>query len=349
MDYSQFTADDFIKDELFQDWILQPNRQNKLFWENWLANNPDRKPEVEKARNILLSIEFTPRALPEARVKALWDRIQSQTEKVPASRWGPEREPALTRRLYTRWYQVAAVFIGILLAGTVFYTLQEQKEVALTVTTKFGEVKKIILPDQSMVVLNGNSRLTYKKQWSSDEERAVNLAGEAYFSVTHTQNHQKFRVNMDEQMQVEVLGTKFTVTSRSQKKQVVLSEGKVQLAILGSQAKTAVAPVILKPGELLAVYEKPYRFDKRQVANPENYAAFQQNKLVFINAPLSEVARTLEDTYGYHVTFGQPELAAKRFTGSSSANRVDHLLTAISKAFNLIVTQKGENIFIKKA
>lgn len=348
MDYSQFTADDFSKDESFQDWVLKPNRQNNLFWENWLATNPDRKSDVDKARTLLLSIEFRPQALPEARVEALWDRIQEHTEKIPTNRWVPDREPVETRLLYRRWYQVAAVFIGVLLAGTILYRLQEKNEVAITVTTKFGEVKKVILPDQSMVVLNGNSTLEYKKQWSSDEDRAVNLAGEAYFTVIHTQNHQKFRVNMDEQMQVEVLGTKFTVTSRTQKKQVVLSEGKVQVAVAGRQEKTAVEPVILKPGELLEVYEKPYRFDKRRVDNPENYAAFQQNSLVFTNAPLSEVARTLEDTYGYHITFGQPALASKRFTGSSSANRVDHLLMAIGKAFNVVVTQKGENVFIKK-
>jgi transmembrane sensor len=348
MDYSQFTADDFSKDESFQDWVLKPTRQNNLFWENWLATNPDRKSHVDKARTILLSIEFRPQALPEARVEALWDRIREHSENIPTNRWVPDREPVMTRRLYTRWYQVAAVFVGILLAGMVLYTLQQKKEVAITVTTKFGEVKKVILPDQSLVVLNGNSTLVYKKQWSSDEERAVNLAGEAYFTVIHTKNHQKFKVNLSERMQVEVLGTKFTVTSRSQKKQVVLNEGKVQVAVAGNQPKTGVAPVILKPGELLEVYEKPYRFDKRLVAHPENYAAFQQNRLVFTNAPLSEVARTLEDTYGYHITFGQPELAAKRFTGSSSANRVDHLLTAIGKAFNVIVTQKGENVFIKK-
>lgn len=352
MIYRNYAADDFIKDEFFQDWVFKPNPESNLFWTNWLTENPQQKAELEKARDMLRSINFASQVLGEAKVESIWENIQAHIGEAKQIQLVPAAEPVKSRRLFARWYQVAAVFLGFLLAGLGIYKFQQASHADVVIATNFGETKKIILPDRSVVVLNGNSSLHYQESSFQEKNREVKLVGEGYFSVSPTINHQKFRVNLSEEATIEVLGTRFTVTSRPQKKQVVLSEGKVQVAFSRVKASgapcTPIAPVILMPGDLVELVQTPPRFTKKRVENPELYAAFQQNKIVFNDTPLQEIARILEDTYGYKVTFTQPALAAKRFTGSSPVNRIDILLTAIEKSFDIIILRKEKNITIKR-
>jgi ferric-dicitrate binding protein FerR (iron transport regulator) len=353
MNYGNYAASDFIKDEFFQDWVLKPNAENNLVWENWLTENPQQKIEVEKARGLLLSIKFEPQVLADTKVESIWQNIHTHIGDANQIQLVPEKETFKIRRLFTAWYQVAAIFLGLLLAGVGLYRFQQSIKAEVIIATNFGETKKVLLPDRSVVILNGNSSLQYQEDSFQEEGREVKLIGEGYFSVVHTKNNQKFRVNISEKATVEVLGTRFTVTTRPQKKQVVLMEGKVKVAF--SLVKASGTPaarkvqVVLTPGDLVELLEAPQRYNRRRVENPELYAAFQQNKIVFKDTPLREVARILEDTYGYKVTFNQPAIGAKRFTGSSPANRIDILLSAIEKSFNIIIMRKGENLTIKQA
>ena len=73
-----------------------------------------------------------------------------------------------------------------------------------------------------------------------------------------------------------------------------------------------------------------------------------QHKIEFNNTPLSEVARVLQDNYGYKITFVPASLADKRFTSSNPDNRVDLLLFALEKSFNLQVSRKGKRITLKE-
>jgi ferric-dicitrate binding protein FerR (iron transport regulator) len=70
------------------------------------------------------------------------------------------------------------------------------------------------LPDNSTVILNANSSLRYQENWEAELLREVWVDGEAFFSVVHTHNHQRFRVNVTDDLKVEVLGTEFNVKDR---------------------------------------------------------------------------------------------------------------------------------------
>lgn len=43
MDYKKFTVTDFICDEEFQNWIIQPDEQKNEFWQNWINKHPHKK------------------------------------------------------------------------------------------------------------------------------------------------------------------------------------------------------------------------------------------------------------------------------------------------------------------
>lgn len=349
MNYAYFTAQDFILDEYFQNWVLQPNPEYDLFWKNWLAEYPHQQAAVDQARQVLLSLNPQPRQLPAANVARIWNHLQDHVAKTTQLKIKPQH--VTERRHLPRWLQVAAVFLGLLLAGIGFWKLQPPAGGLVVVTSRYGETRKVILPDHSIVVLNGNSALEYSSHWRQTSTRKVTLRGEAYFDVRHTRNHQRFEVYFSDAAKVEVLGTRFLVTSRPRKTQVVLQAGKVQVA-LGSQQKErlssgAIAQTLMLPGDLVEIRQKAQGLHKRKAGDAEAFLAFLKHKLIFKDTPLSEVGRVLEDNYGYKITFAEPALAARRFTGSCPHQRIDMLLMAIGKSFHLEIIQHGKSLTVK--
>src|ERR1700727_3570645 len=78
------------------------------------------------------------------------------------------------------------------------------------IRTGYGEIKNILLPDSSVVILNANSSMRIPQQWTESGGRQVWLEGEAYFQVQKKPSTaQKFVVHT-RQGDVEVLGPGFT-------------------------------------------------------------------------------------------------------------------------------------------
>jgi len=121
---------------------------------------------------------------------------------------------------YKKFLRVAAA-IAILLTGSYFYvsTLDE------SVSTQLAERTEVVLPDNSEILLNADSRISYsEKNW--DEERNVTLKGEAFFKVA---KGKKFTVSTDHGT-VAVLGTQFNVENRKGFFEVTCFEGLVRVA-----------------------------------------------------------------------------------------------------------------------
>jgi ferric-dicitrate binding protein FerR (iron transport regulator) len=115
-------------------------------------------------------------------------------------------------------------------------------------TTHYGETARIKLPDGSMVVLNAHSTLTYN-DWSEGQTREVWLNGEAFFEVQKKHDatgRVKFVVHTGD-LNVEVLGTRFNVSNRGLRTQIVLEEGKVRLRYEQETEKV----IDMQPGELV--------------------------------------------------------------------------------------------------
>lgn len=234
-------------------------------------------------------------------------------------------------------YKVAASVTLILVASLWwFYASNRMNEV----TTAFGEHKSVTLPDNSQVILNGNSTLKYVAGWDTETPREVWLEGEAFFSVTHTANHQKFVVHGAGELDVEVLGTKFNMKTRNDASEVMLTEGKVRLA-MGEERNAR--ELFLKPGDLATVTNKD--LSTRKVKH-QHYTSWVDNKLVFDRTPLRDLAATLHDTYGLTVTFKNPGLEERELSGEISSATAEDILYAIAETFDLNVEREGDSVTI---
>jgi transmembrane sensor len=357
--YLDYTAADFAKDPLFRNWVLVPDEENSKFWTNWLSRYPDKKAVVENARWQMLPVRVSEEVIVQERLDAVWNSIQKRKAAIleEASAGVPALPPASATKViplfsFRAWQQMAAIFLLVSFgAGILYYFVRPAHPSGQIISTAYGQIKTVRLPDHSEVVLNGNSTLSFPDKWTKAEDRQVSLQGEAYFSVKHTQNHQKFRVNLKGGVQVTVVGTSFTVTQRPTKTQVVLNEGQVKLT-KKQQQLYGLRTVILKeevmlPGDLIEVQKKAPLFHKTRVEQPALYAAFTQHKIIFKNTLLSEVTRVLEDTYGYRVYITKPGLAEKHFSGTTPTNDIEMLFSAIEDLFQVQVIRQGKDIIIK--
>jgi transmembrane sensor len=210
-----------------------------------------------------------------------------------------------------------------------------------TYTTTYGMTRNILLEDGSEITLNANSTLKVPKNLATTDMREVWLKGEAFFSVAKRPNHVRFAVHTDN-LNVEVLGTKFDVNNRRGKTEIVLSEGSVKL----TSNKKGVEPVYLKPGDFVSLAKNDTTY-KRQIVKPEKYSVWQSNKLVFEDTPLRVVADKIEDYYGVKVEIERKEIADRQLTGTLPNNDLGIVLKSLSTAHNLHIDREDNKIIFR--
>jgi transmembrane sensor len=275
-----------------------------------------------------LTKDHTPEEL-AALEQRMFLAIKEETQK--------QRAPEKYLFVQPLFYKIAATILVFFAVALWWYNSSSRLN---EIRTGFGEHLTVSLPDKSTVILNGNSVLRYAKLWNEDAPREVWIEGEGFFAVTHTANNQKFIVHGAGELDVEVLGTKFNIKTRSDASEVMLTEGKVRLAM--GEAQDA-KELFLKPGELATVKNKD--LSTRSVKHHQ-YTSWMDNKLVFDRTPLRDLATVLHDTYGLTVTFENQDLENRELSGEISSATADDILFAIAETFDLNVERSGDKISI---
>lgn len=229
----------------------------------------------------------------------------------------------------------ACVILLAVACGWIFKKQILYKELA----TQPGEMRSWVLEDGSKVNLNTNSVLTVPRWGFGTDNREVFLKGEAEFVVTHQQNGQRFIVRTADAVDVVVLGTEFTVYSRPDKTQILLSKGKVQVMHQDGGDKREM---LMAPGDRVTFDNGQIRqnhFDK-----PAEYAIWKDSRFVFNKTSLTEIARLLETNYNLTVEITQPELADLTVSGSFKA--LDHLelINSISQILDIKCKVDGKRV-----
>ncbi|WP_158640498.1 FecR family protein [Anseongella ginsenosidimutans] len=267
--------------------------------------------------------------------RRIFEQIANGGPSMPLTATIPQARARSTGRFF---WGIAAAFAGILLLAGAAYRLLIYKPM-VTHATVYGEIATIVLPDSSTVVLNGNSQISFGREWDQGV-REVWIEGEAFFSVRHTHDDRKLVVHSSEQLDVEVLGTEFNVYDRPHATRVVLNSGKVKLNI--RKDNETPRQVDMRPGELVELDEN-LKYEKRDV-NPELYTSWITGKVVLDNTSFREIALLLEETYGLSVTVPDTALYNERFSGAVPSENVEALLKALALSFNLSIKTNGNNV-----
>lgn len=234
---------------------------------------------------------------PAYREDRVWQNIQTATHnklKVISLKW-------------KNLLKYAAVFAVIISAFLFFNTGIEAVEAGI------AEQKSFSLPDQSEVVLNADSKISYNgKKW--DENRSLTLDGEAYFSVAKGKT---FEVETP-QGTVTVLGTRFNVQSRNDHFHVSCYEGVVNVNFNNQNIQlTGGNSVIIEAGNIVA---------QPLISVSQPGWMFQES--TFENTKISLVLEELKRQYTIQLTLNNID-ENLRFTGAFTHKNLESALKTI--------------------
>lgn len=299
--------------------------EENTIYAKWLSGelSPEElaalKANGDEERLLSLVREVDSWTLPDLKAEILV-KIQSKLKKQEAVVVPMYRKP---------WLLAASVALLVALVWYAWPSSREKK--LLSYSCNAGEVKDVVLPDQTAIRLYGKSSVAFDSA-AFAAERKIELTGEAYFSVTKKGN---FEVAYNRGT-VHVLGTKFTILAGEEIASVKCYEGKVEVA--GNNDK-----IILIKGEG-ARYGLTGEIEKYTV--PAAMSEESADQASFENAPLDEVCSALE--LYYEVKFKKESIDMKRnYTGSYSLSNLDTALRLVFDPMNIAYVKNGNTILLQ--
>lgn len=237
------------------------------------------------------------------------------------------------------WLSAAA---AVLLLIAVSLTLWVKSSNQLLVhNTEFGEWKTLELPDGSSVKLNANSEIRFASTWVEGSDRQVWLKGEAFFKVEKKPaTNAKFKV-VTENLQVEVLGTSFNVSSRGSRTDVFLEEGLIKLE-LGDREET------LNPGDYLAYSkEEDAILERHNETTTELHTSWKDGVLELKDKSIQAILLKIEEIYGVKTKVLKPSLLKEIKTVSVPMDKLEVALPVLEGTFGTQIIIRDNELIIQ--
>jgi transmembrane sensor len=287
--------------------------------------------------------------------KRQWDVIE---EKI--------RERKSQKKVRKVWTTLAwaASLIGILAIAGYLITLPSE-EPAFISENKISIIRKenpgkeavtLLLPDSSSVVLQPGATLSYPSEFTP-VSREVVLTGEAFFEVTKDKTRPFFVFSNN--LVTHVVGTSFVVkTGNGTESEVSVLTGKV--IVTQNEDRKRLLPAIFSKSQsvtltpnhraiyqsttgrlMVTLVEKPIEVKPEEVVPATRYI------LDFNEAPMADVLKALENTYGISIQTGNTTTpAACKFTGDLRGQDLYAMLELVCRSVGATYTIKDTTILI---
>lgn len=276
--------------------------------------------------------------------RAFYDALvlSGQEDSVPLVQSRQKRR--IYHVVFVEFLKIAAVILFV--AGIGFYFHQNEmgkKEQAInTLIIPAGQRANLILPDGTNVWLNARTQIKYPAVFS-DSRREVELIGEAYFEVTHSDNI-PFIVHTRD-CDVEVLGTKFNVEAYGETPffSTALMEGSVKVIQRdmpeNSITLTPHQKVNLENGILIT-------------SSIEDYDPYRwrEGLICFKNEGFMDLMKRFEKCYGIDIIVENEQLSKHVFSGKFRiSDGIDNALRVLQKEarYNFTRSKDDSVIYIK--
>lgn len=308
---------------------FKDERLDELMQNHWENTSSDLK---EKDKLVLQSVKLT--LLKQIKQSAVKENIVKFWTKVPGINY---------------MIRIAAILaIPVLLyTGYQFFSAKNQPSVVTEqqkteiIATKPGERINFNLPDGTKVWLSAESKLTYLAGFAGQKLRLVTLEGRGFFEVKPDVKH-PFIVEAGK-LKIKVLGTSFDVCAYSGDAQLIstLAEGKI--SVLDSANKELA---FLTPGEQLTIDKQTENFTIKKV-DLNLMTSWKDGYLIFDDAPLSEVAKSLERWFDCKITVDTGLKSSDfLFNATIKDETITEVLQMLEISTSLTVKADGRNIYI---
>lgn len=320
--------DDNLKGDLSDApaWVVrmhsdQVTSADEVAFTAWLAADPKHRAAYDALAATWQGAGHALRA--DAGLREALNRLRAQDRHAPA------RAPR--RAFMAAAAAVLAIAIGAGTWGSLEIAFGPQ-----IYETAFGEQRRIVLDDGSVVVLNTQSRL--KVAFEAAERRLWLDKGQAHFTVAKDKRR-PFRVFAGTE-EVRALGTQFEVRREGVRVRVTLEEGVVALYRGGE----TVAPAAAKPEAVLKPGEQALAAPETQVtvipADPQRATAWRFGRMVLDAEPLSEAVAEINRYNTRQIVIADARLKSLMISGVFQTGRPEAFVEALTKAFPVKVMKE---------
>ncbi len=314
--YRNYSIDELATDHSFRSWVLHLDNDAIAFWENWLANNPDKTFQIGQAREIVLCIYNSFDRISQ-------DEVENEIHKLSKQITNRKYYSILPIRPYWTVFGVAASILVMLFVGWQFFQKNTTKDTKAYFENSIGETKDpiieiynesnvsrlISLEDGSSVVLQPKSSLSYPERFS-EKQRIVYLKGEAFFEIA--KNPQRPFFVYANLLATKVLGTSFKIRAYENQNdvKVIVKTGKVSVFPISEKTledntrSATLSGMVLTPNQQIIYSQKEKRITRSLVSEPSVLELPIQNQsFIFKASPISEVFAVLEKSYGIKIIY----------------------------------------------
>jgi transmembrane sensor len=342
--------EDFLMDDTFKQYCEGSNKNCVIFWEDWIAKHPEKHKAFYAAKKLY--------AVLSGDLKPVDQQLDYLTNQI---------SPAIkTKRFNSIYYGIAASIFIVLFLGLMYINFSKSNK-TLRFTENFiakkGEKKKLVLPDGTLVYLNGDSKIELAEGFNN-RDRIVKLIGEAYFDVKH--NAEKPFYVRTKDFKITVLGTAFNVKSYGGEKEAVatLVRGTIKLEDNAGLNKNTI---ILKAGQKITYHLPKHEVglapsimnteDKLPKIEVNNFtvmnkqvveSAWMNNNLIFLKNDFEEIKDRLERWFNVSIDFEDQEVAAYVYTANFKNEDILSVLHSLQEVKHFNFKKKGDLITITK-
>ncbi|WP_276481399.1 FecR family protein [Paraflavitalea pollutisoli] len=299
---------------------MQPSRQSLESFLQRLKDGASTPEEIDLFRDWIasadLSAETESLTLEQLEVYKLrmHQQLMDTIKATPAPRIG--------RRSMWRIYAAAAAIVITVSAGILFLYLKARTtgqgakdQLAFSVIRNDRNVvRKVTMPDGTIVWLNRNSQLEFEPHQYNQEQRFVRLSGEGYFEVT--KDPLKPFIVATGNIHTRVLGTAFNIEAYQEESEIRISlvHGSVSL-----EDKARSVTAMLAPNQTIrySLQTKDWQLMPMAV---NNISAWTSGALVFNEVPLGEAIERIGSRYHLQLQYNKELLHNKRITAVLSVH-----------------------------
>ncbi len=339
--YLGYTAKEFVQDKGFKEWIVQKEHQQD--WVQWLQKHPSKRSEVLEALALVETSKS--KAISSLRMRELRAMVQPpQAQALAHSRMQrdnvlvhtPLDLPENTKKSNPIKQWIPYMAVACMIVPLAFFLLSAKQHSHKTVIADRGATHpNFTLPDGSIVKLNADSKLTYDpKTW--DEQRIVNLDGEAFFEI---KEGSMFTVSTTKG-EVNVPGASFNVNARNEALEVAcfLRSVQVKNKQTGEKMEIRAQEQIALNGQKM---EKS-NFDMRA------YATWRKGSFYYQEKPVGVILEEIERQYNVHIKAPKALERQQLDFFFDLREPLDNTVENIGRALNVEVQIKEDTIILSE-
>jgi transmembrane sensor len=272
-------------------------------------------------------------------VEANWKKFQAKIEENNNS----SSETPPVRRLIPRAWLVAASIAALLVIGWWIANPNSDSKGFKSLATNKREIKKVELPDHSVVWLNNNSELSFDPKLNQSKVRSVTLRGEAYFEVQA--NPQKpFRIETPHGL-IEVLGTSFNVRALKTEPQTEVQVMSGRVALMGKGKNDQRIEI---PANFIGYVPSTEKQASKSSSDKKVFAStkvWRTRKIELLGRTLGEAQEILRRYSDFHLEFSDPQIANCIFTWTFDLDRPESSLKLLAKTGYFHLEKTSSTVF----